>query len=220
MSSMKFEEHAAAFNDIRAVLEYLANGLDIDAAIAVHDTFITELDRRGMAIPSSLILELCHLRKVRLIYRHSVTARPFKPVTLRTHLETALKVFPKNTAFLGLYAWNECRTRIENRVRKILRDRVLLADEESVVGWLFSVWVEIRLGQNYSIHGVRYLLEKAVECRRTRASVVLWKTYMHFELLQKDFHRAKEVFFRAIRYCPWSKGLFYYSGIRKLLRCL
>ncbi|KAF8535001.1 NRDE-2, necessary for RNA interference-domain-containing protein [Trichophaea hybrida] len=220
MLSLRFIEHAGVFNDIRALLEYLAEGVNLDASLAVYDTFILELERRSMTGSDSQIHELCLLRKARLIYHHSTTAKPFKPATLRSNLETALETFPQNLAFLSLYAWNESRTKIENRLRMIVRDRVLLEGKETVTGWLFAIWAEMRTGEHYNIHTVRNLFEQGVSCDRTRSSVHLWMMFVEFELQQQDPSRAKEILFRGIRHCPWSKGLIMmaFTELRSLLR--
>jgi hypothetical protein len=208
MLSLRLDEHAAVFNDIRALLEYLVNGNNIDTAIVIHDDFITELGRRSMTGPTSQIHELCLLRKARLVYLHSITAKPFKPATLRSLLEIALKTFPQNTAFLGLYAWNESRAKIENRVRKVVRSVVLKEGQETAAGWLFAVWVEMRMSQHYNTHAIRSLFERAVSCHRTQSSLQIWIMFVEFELLHKEYSRAKEMLFRGIGNCPWSKGSF------------
>jgi hypothetical protein len=206
MLSIHLDEHAGIFNDVRALFDYLSGCRDLDATLANYDEFLTELQRRGMSGPAASALELCVLRKARVAYYHSITSRPFKPSTLRLILDSALHTFPRNTAFLSLYAWNESRTRIENRVRTLLRDRVLKDGGETVSGFLFAVWSEMRMGEYYNVHAVRNLLEQAVTCHKTRSSVQLWTTYVEFELQQKEFRRAKEIVSRGVRHCPWSKG--------------
>ncbi|KAI5858627.1 NRDE-2, necessary for RNA interference-domain-containing protein [Tricharina praecox] len=207
MLSIKLNEHAGMYNDLRALLEYLAGGNNLDAAIAVYDGFTSELGRRSLTGPTSHFCELCLLRKVRLVYMHSTTARPFKPATLRSHLEAALEIFPHNMAFLSLYAWNESRTKIENRLRTVIRDRVLKDGNETVAGWLFAVWAEMRMAQHYNVHAVRHLFERAVECNRTRHSVQLWMMFVEFEIRHKEYRRAKDILSRGIKHCPWSKEL-------------
>jgi len=207
MLSIHLNENAGIYNDLRALLEYLADGNSLDAAIAVYNGFLSELGRRSLAGPTSHFHELCLFRKARLIYMHSTTARPFKPATLRFHLEAALEMFPRNMAFLSLYAWNESRTKIENRLRTVVRDRVLKDGNETVAGWLFAVWAEMRMAQHYNVHAVRHLFERAVECSRTRYSVQLWRMFVEFEIRHKEYRRAKDILSRGIRHCPWSKGL-------------
>lgn len=42
---------------------------------------------------------------------------------------------------------------------------------------------------------------------RTRSSIILWKYYIQFELLEKNLDKARSLFYRSIRECPWSKGI-------------
>jgi hypothetical protein len=39
---------------------------------------------------------------------------------LRQTMERALILFPNNTIFLAFYIWNESKTKINNRVQKLL----------------------------------------------------------------------------------------------------
>lgn len=43
---------------------------------------------------------------------------------------------------------------------------------------------------------------------RTRASILVWKLYIEHEIRCKNMDRAKSLYYRAIRACPWSKGEF------------
>ena len=205
--SLQSIEHAAIFNDLRALLEYLHAIPNPDTAADIYDGFIATLEKRALAGPTSTTHEITLLRKFRLLYLHSTTAKPFKPAVLRQALETALTTFSQNTAFLSLYSWNEARTKIENRVRAIIRDRVLDEGKESVAGWVFAVWVELRMGANYNVHAVRSLLERAVTCTNTKASPQLWALLIEFELRMGDSKRARNAFMRGTHNCPWSKGM-------------
>lgn len=74
------------------------------------------------------------------------------------------------------------------------------------------------VGTHYSI---RVVFERALDDRSsemefpkrfgyesTRSNVTIWKLYILFELEKaSDLNRAKAVFYRAIRACPWSKDL-------------
>ena len=44
----------------------------------------------------------------------------YKPGHLRNLLQRALLLFPNNTVFIGLYVWNEARTKLHNRVKSML----------------------------------------------------------------------------------------------------
>lgn len=224
--------HAVVYNEVRALLEYLFHDRDVVTALPVYDSLIQELERRGLTGSQSAVHELCLMSKARLLYYHATTAKMSKMKIMRDILEKALTWFPNNSVFLGLYAWNEGRTKIENRVRTLMKDVVLEERKETVVGWTFAVWAEMRMvgaSGDYNVHAVRALLEQAVGCERfvcscfiflgtsggdgltfsvnrTKSNVGLWMVYVEFELREKDSRRAKEVFLRGVRCCPWSKG--------------
>lgn len=234
MMSMGHVYHAVVYNSVRALLEYLSHDRDVVTVLPVYDSLTRELERRGLAGPQSAVHELCLMSKARLLYHHATTAKMFKMKIMRDVLEKALACFPNNSMFLGLYAWNEGRTKIENRVRTLMRDVVLKERQETVVGWAFAIWAEMRMvgaGGVYNVHAVRALLEQAVGCERyvyahflfffldtselwinfprvnrTKFNVGLWMIYVEFEMREKDLRRAKEVFFRGVHCCPWSKG--------------
>jgi len=42
---------------------------------------------------------------------------------------------------------------------------------------------------------------------RTRASSVIWRIYLEFEIRAGDLERAKGLLYRAIGECPFYKGL-------------
>jgi hypothetical protein len=43
-----------------------------------------------------------------------------------------------------------------------------------------------------------------MNCRTT--SVLIWRIYIEFEARYGEPQRAKELIFRGMRECPWSKG--------------
>lgn len=169
MMSMGHVYHAVVYNEVRALLQYLSHDQDVVTVFPVYDSLTQELERRGLTGPQSAMYELCLMSKARLLYHHAKTAKMFKMKIMRDVLEKALKCFPNNSVFLGLYAWNEGRTKIENRVRTLVRDVVLEERKETVVGWAFAIWAEMRMvgtGGVYNVHAVRALLEQAVGCER------------------------------------------------------
>lgn len=169
MMSMGHVYHAVVYNSVRALLEYLSHDRDVVTVLPVYDSLTQELERRGLTGPQSAVHELCLMSKARLLYHHATTAKMFKMKIMRDVLEKALACFPNNSMFLGLYAWNEGRTKIENRVRTLMRDVVLKERKETVVGWAFAIWAEMRMvgtGGVYNVHAVRALLEQAVGCER------------------------------------------------------
>ena len=202
-----------------ALLEYLSSGtasnasaLDVSAALPIYDSLLREMKDKGLSFSAQYEIALLS-GKIRLLYHHSRTSKIFRRTLLREALEEAIIETSHtpgriNTVLWSLYAWNEGRARIEGRVRGWLRDRIIGPGgrDATVAGWVFSIWSELRMGGMH-VHIVRKLFEDAVECPTTRASIVLWKLYVEFELREKNPIRAKLVLFRALRACPWSKGM-------------
>lgn len=169
MMSMGHIYHAVVYNEVRALLEYFSHDRDVNTALPIYDSLVQELERRDLTGPLYAVHELCLMSKARLLYHHATTGKMFKMKVMRDTLEKALAWFPNNSVFLGLYAWNEGRTKIENRVRTLMRDVVLEERKETVVGWAFAIWAEMRMvGSSgvYNVHAVRALFEQAVGCER------------------------------------------------------
>ncbi|KAF3926796.1 hypothetical protein ABW20_dc0100386 [Dactylellina cionopaga] len=163
-------------------------------------------------------LERLYMSKARIFYHHALTARPYKAAVFRVFLETAFERFPDNTAFLSMFVWNESRSNIESRIRQMLMPATTSEERaDSVVKWIFSIWAEMEMsaGRRMNPNAVRNLFEKAVESERTKSSIQLWLLYLQFELRQAQPGRARDVFFRAVRACPWSKDVIL-SGFRWL----
>ncbi|CUS10669.1 unnamed protein product [Tuber aestivum] len=249
MLSLGYVNHAIAFTEARALLEYLASNREVTASLPIYADFLSELDRRGLCGPGSAVHERCLMTEARLLYYHSSASRLFKIKTMRDFLSDSLQVFPNNSVFLELFAWNEAKVKIENRVRTLMRDVVLKEGTETILGYGFAIWAEMRMmgaGGRYNPNAVRALFEQAVETNRfafspsllgilvltydirTKYNFSLWTIYVEFEIQEKELNRAKEVLFRGIRNCPWSKDLLLlafqrlrtvmtYEEMRKLL---
>jgi hypothetical protein len=112
--------------------------------------------------------ERLHQNKARLLYYHATTSHHFRPALLRDEFAASIRLFKHNTIFLGLFAWIEARFRVDDRVRSILRDTVLTEGDESVVGWVFAVWNEVRgtLGRGHNINSAKAVFERAVASAR------------------------------------------------------
>ena len=161
--------------------------------------------------------EYIHQSFARVLHYHATHTAYFGPSIIRSSLAESVTVFPQNTIFLSLYTWIEARFRIDDRVRSIMRDIVLHSDhgregkyQESVMSHFFAVHSEINrsitLGSN--AHTVRGTFERGVGSGCGAHSAGLWKLYFLFELSRKDLERAKSVFYRGMRACPWAKELY------------
>ena len=173
----------------------------------------------ALVTPSSPAHELLHQSFSRLLYYHATHTPSFSPSIVRSSIAESIKAYPKNTIFLSLYAWIESRFRIDDRVRSIMKDVVFTThlgngrerDPPSVVSHFFAIYTELRrsltLGSN--INTIRATFERAVrEDSIGVHSAGLWKLYFLFERERGDKKKVKEVFWRAIRACPWAKELY------------
>jgi hypothetical protein len=168
--------------------------------------------------------ELLHQARARLLYYHTTNSRAYRPSQIRELLTESISLFPHNTIFLSLFAWNESRFRIDGRVRDVLRDLITKGKSTDrdhdqsvpITTQLFALFTELHrpVISGSTLHSVRAAFERAIGDNptatskdRSRFSLSLWKLYVLFELSRNNVQQAKEVFYRGIRACPWSKEL-------------
>ncbi|KAI8051900.1 NRDE-2, necessary for RNA interference-domain-containing protein [Gilbertella persicaria] len=194
------EERQAAFYTIVCcgLFEYLSSGISSAQVVYEHALeYIRERHaERGYAA------EMLWTEYATLLYHHALS-QTHKASAIRTAMERALALFPNNTMFLSFYVWNESKTKIYNRVQHLLNDKLKNAN---VILWLCTIYSELHRHKPYQVNSVRNHFEKAVQ--HTRSSILLWKYYIEFEMKQNDIQRAKTLFYRSIRECPWSKELY------------
>ncbi|RHZ61356.1 hypothetical protein Glove_348g24 [Diversispora epigaea] len=125
---------------------------------------------------------------------------------LREVLDRALKLFPNNTIFLFLYFREETRGRIPLGLQKFLKES--LKKIPTHILWTVAIYDELHRQQPYNIDRIRSLFYKSLECFTTKNSISLWSLFIHFEINHGELYRAKTLYYRAIRECPWSKDLY------------
>ncbi|CAG8472282.1 6023_t:CDS:2 [Acaulospora colombiana] len=125
---------------------------------------------------------------------------------LQKTLNRALKLFPNNTMFLSLYFHEEVRGRIPLGFQAYLKES--LHKNPSYILWTVAIYDELHRQQPYNIDRVRSLFDKASACPSTKNSISLWALYINFEIKHDELRRAKTLYYRAIRECPWSKDLY------------
>ena len=98
-----------------ALLQYLTRGMD--EAAAIYDQALEYIRERHAE--RGFESEILWVAYTKLRYKHVVmnTRSGYKPGQLRELLQRAMELFPNNTVFIGLYVWNEARTKLYNRVR-------------------------------------------------------------------------------------------------------
>ncbi|KAE8379953.1 NRDE-2, necessary for RNA interference-domain-containing protein [Aspergillus bertholletiae] len=221
-----------ACTDCLAILAYLSNSRDLNKALQQYSNTFSRLATLPAQFESfrSVSIELLHQARARLLYYHARTSSIYKPSQIRALLADSISLFPHNTIFLSLFAWNESRFRIEERVRDTIMDITtkanscadhILTTQVPITSHLFSIFTELNrpVYSGSTPHSVRAAFEKAIGDQdpsnstqhstfsTARSNLTLWKLYILFELSQHDINRAKEVFYRGMRACPWSKEL-------------
>ncbi|KAJ9193499.1 hypothetical protein DTO164E3_7898 [Paecilomyces variotii] len=234
--AMRNAEVFVAYTECLAILKYLSYDLSIDDAITI---FSTAFERLGKLPPQatsfvSFATELLHQMRAKLLYYHTRSRRAYKPSQIRGLLLESISLFPHNTIFLNLFAWNESRFRIEERVRDVIHEITaqgrkgqsqLNKQAVPVTSHFFAVYAELHrpVFSGSTIHSVRAAFEKAISDPTLRSgtsssspihdpssshsNISLWKLYILFELSRGHIARAKDIFFRAMRACPWSKQI-------------
>ncbi|GMG51714.1 unnamed protein product [Aspergillus oryzae var. brunneus] len=218
--------------DCLAILAYLSKSRDLNKALQPYSNAFDRLATLPVQFESfrSVSIELLHQARARLLYYHARTSSIYKPSQIRALLADSISLFPHNTIFLSLFAWNESRFRIEERVRDTIMDITTKAHNRAdqifttqvpITSHLFSIFTELNrpIYAGSTPHSVRAAFEKAIgdqdpstpthhnTVSTARSSLTLWKLYILFELSQHDINRAKDVFYRGMRACPWSKEL-------------
>ncbi|MCJ1475511.1 hypothetical protein MMC13_004174 [Lambiella insularis] len=206
--------HALLYCECLVLLDYLQNPLSIEAALSTFEVQISLLTSR--LPPKSPQHELLHQARAQLLYYHTSHTQLFKPALIRSTLTESIKLFPQNTIFLSLYAQNETRFRIDDRVRSIVSDLLLTnhstgsSSNESIISHFFAVYAELNrsttLGSN--THSIRGVFERAIDSQCGKQSAAMWKLYFLFEHSRGELQRARAVFYRAVRACPWMKELY------------
>lgn len=157
---------AVYYAECLALFTYIQEGSNIEAALNIFLEISSLLQARGHL--HSAANEIVHQLQCQLLSYHSKRVRLFKPVIIRSVVHESITLFPNNTKFLAMYAANEARFRVDDRVRAIMHDVVLQQNEQSIVGWLFAIYSELKRGENLggTTHAVRAAFEKAVDSER------------------------------------------------------
>ncbi|KAM0527499.1 hypothetical protein ACHAP6_003741 [Verticillium nonalfalfae] len=140
----------------------------------------------------------------RLLYFHARQG-PFRSAYLREQLAKCLGIFPRNTMFLSLFAWASSSFGIDDPVGDMLRSTALANQNDCVSSRIFAIKYELQRGNS---HSTRAAFEQALKSPACRANSELWRSYVQFSHSRKELRaKAKEIFFRGLGQCPWSKDL-------------
>ncbi|KAL3472147.1 NRDE-2, necessary for RNA interference-domain-containing protein [Aspergillus californicus] len=230
-----------ACTDCQSFLLYLTHAQDLSKSLETYNSTVTRLsfipNSNSADTFKSYTTELLHQSRARLLYYHLRTTTLYKPSSIRNLLAESISLYPHNTIFLSLFAWNESRFRIEERVRDIMRDVTTRSQPHPsssspyqsqmptqlqipITTHLFSIYTELARPTyaGSTMHSARAAFERAINnssssssssstSTSTSSNIPLWTLYILFNLSRHDITSAKSVFYRAIRACPWSKEL-------------
>ena len=157
-SSVSLFRHRISITFCLALLENLVSGAAA-ASIAMTQqiTYLRAESNQSAEEEEALALH------AKILFRNTQTRSAFRPGHLRALLEEALQRFPNNSIFLSLYLFNEIRTRIAGRVKRLLDEKILPDNVVTTNGWLFAVYAELHLdARRYSAEAIRALFERAV----------------------------------------------------------
>ena len=206
MLSLRSYRQATFAIECLILFAYLRNGLSSRAAAS---TFKSNIGLLSTYISSSSSdHEYLHQSFARLLYYHATHTHMFKPSEIRSLLAESIALFPQNTIFLSLYAWNEARFRIDDRLRSVVQELVLGGSGEtakkaqgSVMPHFFAVFSELHravtLGSN--VFTIRSTFERAVESDSGAHCAGLWKLYFLFESSRYETEKAHMVFWRGLK---------------------
>ncbi|KAM0264768.1 hypothetical protein ACHAQJ_000593 [Trichoderma viride] len=137
-----------------------------------------------------------------LLYLHA-SKGPFRRVYLREKLSCFIRQFPRNTVFLSMFEWSDASLRVIDETRDLLYDQVLVKQHDCISSRMFAIQHELTHGNTNT---TKAAFEHALASDVCRNSPTLWISYIRFCHAQKQLRaKAKDVFYRALRYCPGSK---------------
>lgn len=220
---------AVLSTSLLALLAYLSSTLNPEIIISAHGHLLLWFTSHTLS--SSPASELSAQSLARFLLHHATHAPILKPSLIRSALEPYIALFPNNTMLLALYAANEARFAIDDRVRGIMAERAL---PTSVAGWCFAIRFEEKRAEVARTAGaIRAAFKRATSPEASGAhSSIIWMGYLRFEVEQlralmervagqrpgKDGkkrtwekrvdearRRVKETFYAGLRNLPWCK---------------
>ncbi|KAI9260144.1 NRDE-2, necessary for RNA interference-domain-containing protein [Sporodiniella umbellata] len=199
------QQEAVGIVTCSALFEYLSSGLE-DACHVFERTMDYIKERQA---ERGYVAEMVMTEHISLLYQHTQRISleaGYKPRMMRSVAEEAIGLFPNNTLFIAFYSWNEAKAKVFNRVQIMFNQA--LNKNANVVLWLSAIYHESHRGQPYSVDLIRNFFERAIQDANTKSSILIWKTYIEFEVMQNNKDQAKALFYRSLRDCPWSKELY------------
>ncbi|KAF4457456.1 hypothetical protein F53441_506 [Fusarium austroafricanum] len=138
----------------------------------------------------------------RLLYLHN---SPFRRAYLLEQLKKFLVYFPRNTIFLSLFEWADSSLRVIDETRTLLHETVLAPAQDCMSSRVFAIHHEIERG---NVNTTKAAFEHALSSDACKFNTSLWVNFIRFCSSQRELRpKTKDVLFRALRHCPWSKDV-------------
>jgi hypothetical protein len=184
---------AVIATSLLALLDYLPSDHNADLAITAHQRLADYLTSHTLS--TSPYAELNAQAVAHFLIYHLTHSAIVKPVLTRSAVEPLITLFPNNTLLLSLYAANEVRFAIDDRVRAIMHSSVLQSSTAtSVAGWSFAIHFETLRGASggSTAHSIRAMYKRATHPDSAGAHCpALWAAYLSFEMAQLWVEREK-----------------------------
>ncbi|KAI9730249.1 MAG: hypothetical protein M1834_006013 [Cirrosporium novae-zelandiae] len=217
MVSNGYYHLACQYTECLSLLYYLSHDRDLLVALQRMNETSTILHARNLS--TSLPNELLHQSKARLMHYHMTQTKNFKPSTIRNELETSLSLFPTNTIFLSLHAWNESHLLIDDRIRAVMHNALLTTTKKnptkqerntSIIPSLFNIYTEINrpVARGSSVHASRAAIKRCISDPHFRHSPFLYILSFHYEQWLQNTNAAKSALYAGINQCPWLKQTY------------
>ncbi|VUC32225.1 unnamed protein product [Clonostachys rosea] len=140
----------------------------------------------------------------RLLY-FNATNGPSRREYTRHWLTNFIDRFPRNTIFLSLLEWSDSSLRVVDETRNLLYDKVLVGQHDCISSRIFAIEHEIARG---NVNTAKAAFEHAVTSDSCRNNPQIWIGYIRHCYGNRDLReKAKDVFYRGLRHCPWSKSV-------------
>ncbi len=132
-------------------------------------------------------------------------ASPHRRVYIQEQLSKYISIFPSNSVLLALYEWADAGMRIIDETRRLLAEKVLIPKQDKISSRIFAIQHEISRG---NLNTAKSAFEQALRNDTCKSNAMLWTWYIRFSYTHREFcGKAKDVFYRALRHCPWSKDI-------------
>ncbi|KAF5627360.1 uncharacterized protein FTJAE_9237 [Fusarium tjaetaba] len=205
-------ENASTITECLVLLSYLtsescaepmsASQGSISAAIeTVHRT---SLEFKSRGYQASRAHERLLQFASQLLYLHA-SRGPFRRAYLLDQLKQFLVYFPRNTIFLSLFEWADSSLRVIDETRTLLHETVLTPAQDCLSSRIFAIHHEIERG---NVNTTKAAFEHAVSSDNCKFNTSLWIHFIKFCSSHRELRpKAKDILFRALRHCPWSKDV-------------